>query len=142
MALLVFAVLAIVGVMPSGLSNLQAAERREAEARIYQTLAADYQSKSWLSVKALTRSSVLYFDRTGLALNTLNDEVAYAAMVKREATPLLLPGEANPSPYLVHLTIAISNRPREPSVLNAQHKDNSMRREYGLVIVNQEPDSQ
>ena len=110
MAILSFAVLAILGVMPGGLANLQAAEQREAEARIYQSLVAEYQTKPWQELRLLTRSEVLYFDNTGLALTHPSDTVAYAAVVERVTKRMLLPGETNPSPYLMHLIIAISDR--------------------------------
>ncbi len=138
MAILSFTVLTIVGLMPSGLSNLQNAERTEAEARIYQSLASEYDTKPWSELKSFTRSNVTYYDSTGLPLSGSTDEMAYAAMVEAQTGGIHLP-QMDASPYLLGLTIAISNHPRDNSVSMPRNRK-GQRREFGLVIVNQDSD--
>jgi uncharacterized protein (TIGR02598 family) len=123
--------------MPGGLSNLQAAERREAEARIYQALVSEYETKPWKKLENFTRSDVQYFDTTGLPLPNLTDDVAFSAMVERDTTPMKLPGQSD-SPFLLHFRIAISSRPRDSSTLFSIKAMVGARRDFGLVIVNEE----
>jgi uncharacterized protein (TIGR02598 family) len=137
MAILAFTVLVIVGLMPGGLSNLQAAERREAEARIYQALVSEYETKPWKELESFTRSDVQYFDSTGLPLPNFTDDVAFSAMVERDAKLLKLPGQSE-SPFLLRLHIAISNRPRDSSTLFSTKRLVGVRRDFGLVIANEE----
>ena len=138
MAILAFTVLTIVGMMPGALSNLQGAERREAEARIYQSLTTEYQSKSWRELQTFSRSTELYFDKTGLPLDNLTEAVGFAAIVERITEPMALPGTA-PNPSLMRLRIAITHQPRNREALNTGRKSEGLRREYGVIIVDQGP---
>lgn len=148
MAIIAFVLLSIIGLMPSALAQLNDAERRSAEARILQSLAAEYELKSWTEVKNLADRKVYYFDIRGVRLRSLNDDTQYAAQVdimqpttgSQEAPgEITLPGEGSAGDYLRRLRVSISDRPRDPLALTG---DNSAqrRRDYPLILVNREPD--
>lgn len=140
MAILAFTILSIFGMMPGALTNLQASEHREAEARIYQTLAAEYGSKPWKELRNFAPTDLLYFDATGLPLERQEDNAVFIARIEPETASMTLPGEGTQSPFLRRLRIFISDRVHEPGVLNSTRRNDNKRREFGLIVVNQEPE--
>ena len=159
MTIVSFVLLAIIGIMPSGLASLKDAERRAAETRICQTLAADFEGRPWASLDSLPQRT-LYFDERGVASTidpmdsrnpTLNP--VYAAEVKLTFDPVgghqqsmasngWLPGEVSPSPYLRYLRIAITDHPNDTNSLDQalNGTPQSFVQVYTLVLANLEPD--
>ncbi len=159
MTIVSFVLLAIIGIMPSGLASLKDAERRAAETRICQTLAADFEGRSWASLASLP-SRPMYFDERGVAstIDPLDDNnptlnPVYAAEVMLTFDPVAghqqtmasngwLPGETSPSPYLRYLRIAITDHPTDTNSLQQalNGTPQSFVQVYTLVLANLEPD--
>ena len=147
MAIVSFTLLAIIGIIPSSLSELNDAERRAAEARILQSITNEYELKSWDDLTNSASQNVLYFSGTGILQTSLNDQTQYAALVEpmRGESPqgqpgqVLLPGEGNAGDYLRCLRVAITNRPHDSLAFANDNKGNR-HRNYAVVIANREPD--
>lgn len=153
MAIVSFALLAIIGLMPAALADVNEAERRAAEARILQSLAAEYELKSWAEVKDTTASGNVYFDSRGVRVKSLTKDAQYAARIDIMPPPadgtsgggagdLSLPGDApgSSSPYLRRLRVSITDQPRNPMAF-AGIRNSRLHHEHALILVNREPDS-
>lgn len=111
MAIFSFALLLMIGMLPSGLSSLKASEQMAAESRIVQYLTATYQLRYDQPGVALTAadSATFNFDARGAPVNAGDPNALYTARVS-VMDPLPLPGEASFSPYQRRLQVRISRR--------------------------------
>lgn len=150
MAIVSFALLSIIGLLPTALSELNDAERRTAEARILQSLTADFELKPWAEVRNLASRETYYFDIRGVRLRNLTVDTHYAAQVSPmpadsnsgntdQAGELSLPGEGSAGDYLRRLRVSITDRPRDPMAFTADEK-RKLRRDHALILANREPD--
>lgn len=142
MAIVSFALLTIIGLMPSALDELRQSERRAAEARILQSLAADYELLPWQEFENFGRRGPFFFDETGLRRLNMDESTRYQAQVEAPTggqTELTLPGESNPSPYLKQLRISITDRIQDAGALGSDI-DDGKRREYYLVVAKHDAD--
>ena len=135
MTIVSFVILAIIGMMPSGLSSLREADRTAAEVRICQTITADYETRKWSDL--MLQSSApppLYFDEHGAQTTLMPDDQmnpTQSAIFAAQATVVfnpaggqqsmasagLLPGEPSPSPFLLYVRIAITDNARNANTL-------------------------
>jgi len=65
MAIVSFTLLTIIGLMPTALDELRQSERRAAEARILQSLAADYELLPWTELQNLGGAARFSMTRPG-----------------------------------------------------------------------------
>ena len=109
-AIISFALLALIGVLPEGLRSLQNAQRQEAEARIVQHVAAHFQLKPWDEIAAMAADAMdLDFDGNGAPVTPSSNDTIYRARAElADAAPL--PNETAPSPYLRRLRIRITSQ--------------------------------
>lgn len=156
MAIIAFTLIAILGLVPTALSDLNAAEKRTAEARILQAVAAEYEFRPWSAVSTQGVRDTFYFDERGVLLGGLDDKTYYVARVTPAlpsqspdsqegsipvtAGKILLPGETEASPYLVRLKVSITDRPRDPMAFTADEKERK-RQDHALILVNPEPEA-
>ena len=142
MAIVSFALLTIIGLMPSALDELRQSERRAAEARILQSLAAEYELLPWQEIKNFGRRGPFYFDEAGLQRLNIDETTRYQAQIEvptGRLAELTLPGETNPSPYLKQLRISITDRIQDAGALSSDI-DQGKRREYYLVVAMHDAD--
>ena len=142
MAIVSFALLTIIGIMPSALDELRQSERRAAEARILQSLAAEYELLPWQEIKNFGRRGPFYFDEAGLQRLNIDETTRYQAQIEvptGRLAELTLPGETNPSPYLKQLRISITDRIQDAGALGSDI-DQGKRREYYLVVAMHDAD--
>lgn len=103
MAILSFALLTIIGLMPSTLSSLNDAEARIAEARIVQSIRTEFQLKPWDQLPREGTQSIRYYDPRGVRtsapleggaeLPTASATYAVALYAQAEATTPTVPGD-------------------------------------------------
>lgn len=171
MAIVSFVLLAIIGLMPTSLTELNEAERRAAEARILQSINDEYGLKPWKILEAQSAPVILYFRANGAVIDPEGQkdyaalgeeekrEVRYAALVEpapaqsQNATSgkLMVPGEGTPGGYLRCMRVAItSSVSNARAILSARmprgtedYKDpyRHLRRECAIVLINREPDN-
>ncbi|MDB6116878.1 MAG: Verru Chthon cassette protein [Verrucomicrobiaceae bacterium] len=161
MTIVAFVLLAMIGVMPAGLDALRESERRAAEARICQTMFADFEGRSWINLGAQS-DIITYFDEQGIATQgrtssrgPTKDPVfaVRSMMIERPeagemnmATKGLLPGEESPSPFLRYVRIAIASKLQDPAVINKmqtalrQGRNENSIRIYTFVLASEEPE--
>lgn len=142
MAIVSFTLLTIIGLMPTALDGLRQSERRSAEARILQSLAAEYELLPWTELQNLGRRGPFYFDETGLARRTVDESTRYLAEVSDsllQADDHRLPGEASGSPYLKQLRISITDRVQDTAALGS-NADDGKKREFYLLIAKHDAD--
>lgn len=142
MAIVSFALLTIIGLMPSALDELRQSERRAAEARILQSLATEHELLSWQDLQNFGRRGPFYFDETGLRRLSMDETTRYQAQVDGPTgagSELTLPGEANPSPFLRQLRISITDRIQDTGALGSD-LEQGKRREYFLVVAKHDAD--
>jgi|GEM_PF-2288504 len=158
MTIVSFVLLAIIGLMPSGLGSLRDAERRAAETRICETLAADCGGRSWKALESLS-SQPIFFDERGVPSRLSPDDAnaptlspVYAAQAmlvfdpaggqRSMASTGLLPGESTPSPFLRYVRIAITDHPTNTDSLQQalNGTDVPFVQVYTTVLANLEPE--
>jgi uncharacterized protein (TIGR02598 family) len=142
MAIVSFTLLTIIGLMPTALDELRQSERRAAEARILQSLAADYELLPWTELQNLGRRGPFFYDETGLARRSMDESTRYLAevsdsMIRDEDR--FLPGESRASPFLKQLRISITDRVQDTSALGS-NADDGKKREFYLLIAKHEAD--
>jgi len=137
MAIVSFTLLTIIGLMPTALDELRQSERRAAEARILQSLAADYELLPWTELQNLGRRGPFFYDETGLARRSMDESTRYLAEVSDSQitdADRRLPGEnGSPSPFLKQLRISITDRVQDTSALGS-NADDGKKREFYLRI--------
>ncbi len=118
MAIFAFGVLVLVGTLPNGLASMQTARRHAAEARVFQHLRAVYQAELDRSLPAelnatltrLEQPATFYFDESGDAmLSTAGNTIFLMAQSQLEPAAKL-PGEADPSPFVRRLRVAVTEK--------------------------------
>lgn len=141
MAIVSFTILSIIGMMPGGLTELRAAERRSAEARILHSLSNEFQTKPIADLSRVP-PDVRYFDVAGAELAGKTLDAVFAARVQpvADADALKLPGETSPNPYVRHLRVLVTERVNDPAALSLQERGRVGRREFSIVITDMEPD--
>ena len=142
MAIVSFTLLTIIGLMPTALDSLRQSERRAAEARILQSMAADYELLPWSKLENFGRRGPFYFDETGLQRTVIDESIRYQAEISDsqiEQDDRLLPGEGSASPYLKQLRISITDRVQDASALGS-NADEGKRREFYLLITKHDAD--
>lgn len=142
MAIVSFTILSIIGMMPGGLSELRAAERRAAEARILQALSSEYQVTATDDLARIS-PSIRYFDVAGAELGSKTVDAVFAARAQAATNPkaLKLPGEASPNPYVHHVRVLITERINDPAALEFTDGPHRGRREFTVVFTSMEPDN-
>lgn len=163
-AIVSFVLLAMIGVVPAGLASLRDSERRAAEARICQTVLADFEGRTWQNLAAQP-DIVSYFDDQGIASSTgpggnLNNPTAAPTFAVRAMLIVrpeqgqnamisggLLPGESSASPFLRYVRIAITPSAQNPQAVSALQSalqlgsDAPLVRVYTFLLANEEADS-
>ena len=162
MTIVSFVLLAMIGVMPAGLDALRESERRAAEARICQTMFADFEGRAWINLGAQS-DIITYFDDQGVATKEQSSAArgptkdagfaVRAMMIERPeagevnmAAKGLLPGEETASPFLRYVRIAITSKLQDPTVINRmqialrQGRNENFIRIYTFVLASQEPE--
>jgi len=150
MAILAFALLSIIGLMPSTLSELNDAERRIAEARILQSLSTEFQTKSWNELIGQTQQRY-YFDNRGIRTGSASggsdpaDHATLAAAVYVEP-PAGLPGDQSTQgkdarDYLRKVTVVITNRVNSSSALQNQSLPGT-NRVFAIYVASQMSDEE
>lgn len=161
MTIVSFVLLAMIGVMPAGLDSLRDAEERAAEARICQTMFADFEGRAWINL-GTQPDIVTYFDDQGIAMSGLSSgrgptkdpSFAVRAMLidRPEAGEVnmaskgLLPGEDTTSTFLRYVRIAITTKAQDSEVVNRmqsalrQGRKQPFIRVYTFVLANVEPE--
>ncbi len=113
LAIASFSILMLIAVIPSGLSNVQDAQRRAAEARIVQHLAARYQMLPWEEITSISGGNQqdLRYDGNGNPLSTTasDDDTVYRARAEVLAG-LPLPNEFSASPFLRRLRVRVTTK--------------------------------
>lgn len=139
MAIVSFTLLTIIGLMPAALDELRQSERRAAEARILQSLAAEYELLPWSKLKNLGRRGPFFYDETGLARRGMDESTRYLAEVSDSQitdADRRLPGEnGSPSPFLKQLRISITDRVQDTSALGSNASDGKKREFYLLIAM-------
>ena len=132
MTIVSFVLLAIIGVMPAGLGSLRDADRRALEARICQTMLADFEGRMWVNL-ATQGTVTTYFDDQGVAVGSPNDpqnrttkapNYAVSAMLIADIKNAMvsqgaLPNESEVSPYLRYIRMAITSNAQDPEAVTA-----------------------
>ena len=105
--------LAMVSLLPLGISTLKDASARQADARIVQTLVGVYQMQDWASVEQQETTEAakdFYFDDKGLLVEKTDQSQIYTARVTIIGPPTV-PGDSRPNPFMRRMEIYISDRP-------------------------------
>ena len=135
-ALAVTAVLTIIGLLPVGLGSLRSATATQAQARIMQTVAADFQMKGWGAASAAMTlpSKTFYFDIRGAEVEAASEDRIFTAQAEVLDPSPAMPGEAAPSAYLKSLRVRITSEADAEAAL----KDPKRFRERGVIVANLE----
>lgn len=104
---------ALLGLMPLALDQLHHSATMTAEARIVQSVHAQYQMLSWAEILQQQRSQgvlVFHFDGQGVPVDPRDDASIYTARVTvKEAAPL--PGTTTINDHMRQLIILVSDKP-------------------------------
>lgn len=103
-------VVALLGLVPGSLSNIQHSTIDGAEARVLQAIVADYQQRDWPSIlqqQTAATAELLYFDTHGFRV-TATDRDAFLIAQVSILTPPLLPGSSTANPRLRTLRLRTS----------------------------------
>lgn len=140
MAIVSFTILSIIGLMPAAMDELRQAERRAAEARILQSLAAEYELLPWRELERFTPRGPFAFDETGLQRQAQDSNTRYLATIDMPTdSPVLLPGEGSSSPYLKQLRIRITDRVLDASALGGGASQGKAR-DFYVIVAKREAD--
>ena len=161
MTIVSFVLLAMIGVMPAGLNSLRDAEERAAEARICQTMFADFAGRAWINL-GTQPDIVTYFDDQGIATEKRNTKdrptkdpnfAVRAMLIERPeagevnmASKGLLPGEETTSTFIRYVRIAITTKAQDTEVLNRmqsalrQGRNQPFIHIYTFLLANVEPE--
>lgn len=129
LSIFAFVLLAMISMVPNGLAQLKDAERRAAEARILQTMLADFEGRKWINL-ATQGTVTTYFDDEGVAMKELYRPNAptkapnyvVSAMLVQDPQNLAaqgkLPGERKASKYLRYVRMAICAHAQDPEAVS------------------------
>lgn len=149
-AILSFALLTIIGVMPSTLAELNDAEARITEARIVQSISTEWQTQSWSQITPHQSRLLYYFDSRGgrtdapSSNDNIEDTAVYAAAVypKRITTFDQVPGDENdgsqPGQFLTRLNVVITRQMTSPDALG-EKAIRGKNKIYAITLANQQP---
>ena len=144
MAILSFALLTILGLMPSTLSELNDAEQRVVEARILQTLSAEYQNMKWAQIEAIQKTKY-YFDNKGSKVpfgtsagGSIHDQAHFAvAIYPKDAPPI--PGATIPTTKDQRSIRVVITRQLENVNALGLKSIPGVNKIFSILLVNQEP---
>ena len=105
--------LAMMSLLPLGISTLKDASVRQADARIVQTLVGVYQMQDWASVEQQETTEAakdFYFDEKGVLVEKTDQTQLYTARVTIKGPPVV-PGDTRENPFMRRMEIFISDRP-------------------------------
>lgn len=149
-AILSFALLTIIGVMPSTLAELNDAEARMTEARILQSISTEWQTQSWSQITSHQSRLLYYFDSRGARTDapsgndSVEDAAVYAAAVypKRITTFGQVPGDENDGSeagqFLTRLNVVVTRQMTSPEAL-AEKAIRGKNKVFAITLVNQQP---
>jgi uncharacterized protein (TIGR02598 family) len=111
-------IIPLVSFLPLGLNTLRESASRSAEARILQTIASDYQMRTWVPAGVgvderpiILEDSTYHFDEAGLPVikDSFNHRYSARAIVRPGHGPSLnVDGSGGPNRYLRQLNIRIT----------------------------------
>lgn len=148
-AILSFALLSIIGVMPSTLAELNSAEARITEARILQSISTEWQTQAWSQVTERQSRLLYYFDSRGARTDapsgndSIEDAAVYAAAVypKRITTFDQVPGDENDGSeagqFLTRLTVVITRQMTSPDALG-EKAIRGKNKVFAITLANQQ----
>ena len=148
-AILSFALLSIIGVMPSTLAELNSAEARITEARILQSISTEWQTQTWSQVTDRQSRMLYYFDSRGARTDapsgndSIEDAAVYAAAVypKRITTFDQVPGDENDGSeagqFLTRLTVVITRQMTSPDALG-EKAIRGKNKVFAITLANQQ----
>ena len=148
-AILSFALLSIIGVMPSTLAELNDAEARITEARIVQSISTERQTQSWTQITSRQSRMLYYFDSRGARTDApsgndnLEDTAVYAAAVypNRLTTFDQVPGDENDGSqagqFLTRLNVVITRQITSPEALG-ERVIRGKNKLYAITLANQQ----
>ncbi len=148
-AILSFALLSIIGVMPSTLAELNDAEARITEARIVQSISTEWQTQNWTQITSRQSRMLYYFDSRGARTDApsgndnLEDTAVYAAAVYPK--PLTnfdqVPGDENDGSqagqFLTRLNVVITRQITSPEALG-ERVIRGKNKLYAITLANQQ----
>ena len=122
----------IMGLMPASLEMLHHAANVTSEARIVQSVHAQYQMLSWLEILQQQKSQgelVFHFDAQGVAVDPRSNDSIYTARVTvNDALPL--PGTTLVNDHMRQLIILVSDKPGSGEA----HADTSLATQHQTLI--------
>lgn len=148
-AILSFALLSIIGVMPSTLAELNSAEARITEARILQSISTEWQTQTWSQMTDRQSRMLYYFDSRGARTDapsgndSIEDAAVYAAAVypKRITTFDQVPGDENDGSeagqFLTRLTVVITRQMTSPDALG-EKAIRGKNKVFAITLANQQ----
>ena len=148
-AILSFALLSIIGVMPSTLAELNSAEARITEARILQSISTEWQTQTWSQMTDRQSRMLYYFDSRGARTDapsgndTIEGAAVYAAAVypKRITTFDQVPGDENDGSeagqFLTRLTVVITRQMTSPDALG-EKAIRGKNKVFAITLANQQ----
>lgn len=153
MAILSFALLTIIGLMPSTLASLNDAEARIAEARIVQSINTEFQLKPWDQLPREGSNAIRYYDQRGIRtsapleggaeLPTNSATYAVAIYAQAEATTPTVPGDkkqdgSKTTEFLRTLHIVITRQIKNTQALQ-DHAIRGTNRVYAVSVAKLQP---
>lgn len=105
-------ILTLLGLVPFGLDTLRTSANRQAEARMIQTIVADYQMATWIKQdgggarQVILADKTFFFDQTGTQVTSGEDpNRMYSVQAKVNTTEPKLSGDPRSNPYLRRLNL-------------------------------------
>ena len=123
-----FALLALLAVLPEGLSSLQDAQKQAAEARIVQQISTQFQAMPWDDLPQAATGAEMIFDADGVQLEQGSDSNRVFFRVRLTLLAgLPLPNDTTASPFLRRLRMQIAAQGDAPlgngTTVNNQHTE-------------------
>lgn len=155
MAILSFALLSIIGLMPSTLASLNDAEVRIAEARIVQSVNAEFQLAPWDMLPKTGTKLLRYYDQRGVRSSSPgaeygsdvvhHTEYAVAIYAQPNDKVPVLPGDSpgakdksKAADWLRSFHIVITRQIQDSTALQDQARQ-GVNRVYAITVANQTP---
>ena len=119
-AIVATVMVALMGMIPTGLNTVKQASHTMSEIRIAQQILGEVQMTEWNELRDWEVEGPYFYDREGNKLPTSDDPRKLYTCVVELADPPTLPGSAHPNTYLQRIIVKVSHQRGGTSIFTAE----------------------